>query len=319
MNLDSRGLRVAFAGTPEFAAAHLQALLETRHSVVAVYTQPDRPAGRGRRLTPSPVKSLAAAAGIEVRQPPSLKDPIAQAQLAELQLDVLVVVAYGLILPQAVLNSPRYGCLNVHGSLLPRWRGAAPIQRAIEAGDDKSGICIMGMEAGLDTGPVLAVRSIELGADTTAAVLHDQLIELGSAALLEVLDDLPAHLASAIIQDDTAATYAHKITKAEAAVDWQKSSAAIHHQICAFNPFPVCWSNLQDERVKIWQSQQTTTDYPAGHPGEIVALEKDAIIVACGNGHLRLLQLQFPGGKSLPSSQLLLSRSQLLACGNRFS
>ena len=313
MKQSSRSLRVAFAGTPEFAAAHLQALLDSQHTVVAVYTQPDRPAGRGRHLTSS------TAAGINVHQPPSLKDPIAQAELAALQLDVLIVVAYGLILPQAVLDSPRYGCLNVHGSLLPRWRGAAPIQRAIEAGDSTSGICIMGMEAGLDTGPVLAARSVKLSADTTAAQLHDQLIVLGCAALLEVLEDLPAYLASASIQDDKGVTYAHKITKAEAAVDWEQSSIAIHHKICAFNPFPVCWSNLGDERVKIWQSQQAAADYPGGQPGEIVAQEKDAIVVASGNGHLRLLQLQFPGGKSLPTSQLLLSRGAQLACGNRFS
>lgn len=318
MKDDSRALRVAFAGTPEFAAAHLRALLESRHTVVAVYTQPDRPAGRGRHIASSPVKSAAAAAGIEVRQPPSLKDPAVQAALAELQLDVLVVVAYGLILPQAVLDSPRYGCLNVHGSLLPRWRGAAPIQRAIEAGDATSGICIMGMEAGLDTGPVLACRSVPLGENTTAAQLHDQLIELGSSALLEVLDDLPAYLANASTQDDSAATYAHKITKAEAAIDWQQSNLEIHRRICAFNPFPVCWTRLDDESVKVWQSQ-LAADYPAGTPGEIVALEKDAIIIACGSGHLRLLQLQFPGGKSLPVSQLLLSRSQQLACGRRFS
>ncbi len=309
--------RLVFAGTPEFAAIHLQGLLAAGRVPVAVYTQPDRPAGRGKKLTASPVKALAEAHGIPVLQPTSLRSTEAEAELAALAPDLLIVVAYGLILPQAILDVPTHGCINVHASLLPRWRGAAPIQRAIEAGDSQTGTTIMQMEAGLDTGPMLDTASIDIDSDMTAAVLHDALAERGVPLLISVLDNLADCLASAEQQDDARATYAAKIEKAEAKVDWCLSAEVLDRRIRAFNPFPVCWTLLGDQRIKVWAAVPVTTDTTAA-PGTILEASEQGLLVACGEGALRLTRLQLPGGKPLAVSELLRARRDMLAAGERF-
>jgi len=305
-------LRIVFAGTPEFAGHHLQALIAAKTNLVAVYTQPDRPAGRGKKLTASPVKKIAESAGLDIVQPASLRDLDAQEELANLQPDLLIVVAYGLILPQAVLDIPRFGCINVHASLLPRWRGAAPIQRAIEAGDSQSGVTIMQMEAGLDTGPIMASSACEITTQATAAELHDQLAELGAPLLLEVLQDLPARIASARPQSDDGTTYANKLDKAEAKVDWHKSAAELQRKVLAFNPFPGAWSLLDDQRIKIWRAQRCEGQ---GRPGEILSASEAGLIVACAEQALSISELQLPGGKAMPCGQLLNSRRELFAVG----
>ncbi len=312
-------LRLIFAGTPDFAATHLRALLNTRHRVVAVYTQPDRPAGRGKRLQASPVKEVAAAVGIPVLQPPSLRNAEAQAELAALGIDVMVVVAYGLILPQPVLDAPQLGCINVHASLLPRWRGAAPIQRAIEAGDTATGITIMQMDAGLDTGDMLARESLQIAPGTSSGRLHDELAEIGPALLLRVLDDLPAYREAATPQDDAGATYARKIDKSEAALDWRCGAAELARAVAAFNPFPVCFGILGGERVRILEASAERA--PAGSradPGAIISADRDGIVVACGEGALRIRQLQLAGARALPVTDILNARGALFAPGSRF-
>jgi methionyl-tRNA formyltransferase len=310
----AESLRLVFAGTPEFAALHLRYLLGSRHQVVAVYTQPDRPAGRGKKLTPSPVKSLALEAGLPIYQPATLKDAAAQETLSSINADLMVVVAYGLILPQAVLDIPPYGCINVHASLLPRWRGAAPIQRAIEAGDTETGITIMQMEAGLDTGPMLAKKKLAISGQSNAAQLHDALATAGGPLLVTVLDDMESHIRSAEKQDDDLATYAHKIEKNEAHIDWSRDASTLERQVRAFNPFPICWSTLDDQRLKIWEA---TAIEGAGDPGEILSADDRGLLVACGEGALLLSQLQLPGGKAMPTSELLRSRRDVLAVGRR--
>src|SRR5690606_5561398 len=244
--MKSTDLRIVFAGTPEFAAAHLQALLDAKLNIVAVYTQPDRPAGRGQKLTPSAVKKLALQHGLPVYQPQPLRAPEAQAELAALEADLLVVVAYGLILPQAVLDLPRLGCINSHASLLPRWRGAAPIQRAIEAGDDETGVTVMQMEAGLDTGPMLLKSRTPIGVDDTGGSLHDRLAEIGPVAVLQAIEGLAAGTLEAEVQDDSLATYAHKLSKAEARIDWARPARELALMIRAFNPWPLAHAGWQD-------------------------------------------------------------------------
>lgn len=317
--MSTNSLRLVFAGTPDFAARHLAALLACPHQLAAVYTQPDRPAGRGKKLQASPVKQLALDAGIPVYQPPSLRDDEARQALAELQPDVLVVVAYGLILPQAVLDIPRLGCLNVHASLLPRWRGAAPIQRAIEAGDRETGVTIMQMDAGLDTGAMLASSRCQIDPATTAASLHDQLAELGAPLLLAVLDDLENYQRSAQVQDDQLATYAEKIRKEEALVDWDCAADQLALRIAAFNPFPVCYSLLGKERIRIWQACCQPLPGHVAPPGTILQADNNGLLVACGSGALLLQQLQLPGGRAMAVSELLNSRGELLAAGGQFS
>jgi methionyl-tRNA formyltransferase len=311
-------LRVIFAGTPDFAAIHLKAINDSKHQLIAVYTQPDRPAGRGKKLQASPVKRFAEEAGLPVYQAASLKTEDAQRQLAELQADIMVVVAYGLILPQTVLDAPRLGCLNVHASLLPRWRGAAPIQRAIEAGDSDTGITIMQMDAGLDTGNMLATAHCPIGPRSTAASLHDELATLGAPLLLQVLDNLPAHLHTASKQDDGLATYAKKILKSEAEIDWQLNARLLDRHIRAFNPFPICFSMLGGERVKIWQARPASTVAAPETPGAILRADSQGILVNCGDGQLSIEKLQLPGGKPLTADQLLNARSELFAPGNCF-
>lgn len=308
-------MRLVFAGTPDFAAFHLDGLIEAGHTPVAVYSQPDRPSGRGKKLTASPVKQLALRARLPVKQPVSLKAEDAQAELAALRPDLLIVVAYGLILPRPVLDIPRLACLNVHASLLPRWRGAAPIQRAIEAGDSETGITIMQMDAGLDTGPMLAARRVAIGSRMNAGELHHYLADAGVPLLLNVLANLDAALAGARPQDDSLATYAPKIEKAEARIDWHRPATELDRKIRAFNPFPVCWTQLDDYRIRIWEAEPGVG---SGTPGTLLDASDAGLHVACGAGALRLTRLQLAGGKPLPVSELLRSRRQLFADGARF-
>jgi methionyl-tRNA formyltransferase len=317
--MSDQPLRIIFAGTPEFAAHHLEALLQSDHRVVAVYTQPDRPAGRGKRIVAGPVKQLALDKAIPVQQPASLRNDAAQESLAHYRADVLVVVAYGLILPQAVLNIPRLGCLNVHGSLLPRWRGAAPIQRAIATGDTQTGITIMQMDAGLDTGSMLASVSCAIESHTTAASLEDALANLGPELLISVLSDLTAHQAKHQEQGESGVTYAEKILKTEACLDWQLSAKVLDRLIRAFNPFPVCYSTLDDQRVKIWAATPIGEVMGDSAPGTIVAANRNGIAVSCGGGELLISRLQLPGGKAISAEEMLNSRSKLFAAGQQFN
>ena len=308
----TESLRIVFAGTPEFAAEHLKALLDTSHQIVAVYSQPDRPAGRGQKLTPSPVKQLALQHEIPVYQPQSLRDPAAQAELAALVPDLLVVVAYGLILPQAVLDIPRLGCINSHASLLPRWRGAAPIQRAIEAGDSESGVTVMRMEAGLDTGPMLLKVHTPIAAEDTGGSLHDRLAALGPQAVVEAIAGLAAGSLVGEVQDDSLATYAHKLNKDEARLDWTRPAVELERLIRAFNPWPICHSSLNETPLKILAGHLADGQ---GQPGAILAASKDGLTIACGQGALCLTRLQLPGGKALNFADLYNSRREQFAVG----
>ncbi|WP_434772923.1 methionyl-tRNA formyltransferase [Pseudomonas entomophila] len=308
-------MRIVFAGTPEFAAEHLKALLDSPHDVVAVYTQPDRPAGRGQKLMPSPVKQLAALHGIAVLQPPTLRAPEAQAELAALAPDLMVVVAYGLILPQAVLDIPRLGCINSHASLLPRWRGAAPIQRAVQAGDAESGVTVMRMEAGLDTGPMLLKVGTPISAQDTGGSLHDRLASLGPVAVLQAVAGLADGSLSGEVQDDALATYAHKLNKDEARLDWTRPAVELERLVRAFNPWPICHSTLEGAAIKVLGAELSTEQ---GQPGEILSASKDGLVVACGEGSLRLTRVQLPGGKALSFADVLNSRREQFAPGKGF-
>lgn len=295
-------LRVVFAGTPEFAVPSLRRLLALAPPL-AVYTQPDRPAGRGRQLQPSAVKQCALAAGVEVRQPHSLRLREVQAALAELQPDLLVVVAYGLLLPASVLALPRFGCWNVHASLLPRWRGAAPIQRAIEAGDDHTGVCLMQMERGLDTGPVLLQRATPIGIDETAGALHDRLAELGGELLAAAIEALRAgRLPPPQPQDDAAACYARKLDKAEALLDWRRPASELARKVRAFSPWPVAEVEFAGERLRVHRAEAVAG---VGTPGDRLPAARGRLEIACGEGALRLLQVQRPGGRPLSAQDYL--------------
>ncbi|MCA1770215.1 MAG: methionyl-tRNA formyltransferase [Halomonas sp.] len=319
---DSHSLSVIFAGTPDFSAESLQALLDSRHRVIAVYTQPDRPAGRGRKLTPSPVKRLALEHGISVYQPETLKAPEAQAELLALDADIMVVVAYGLILPRAVLAIPRRGCLNVHASLLPRWRGAAPIQRAIEAGDAESGVTIMQMDEGLDTGAMLLVRRTPITATTTSGDLHASLAELGGEAIVEALDALAGEGLPATPQPETGVTYAAKLSKAEAELDFHEPAATLAARVRAFNPWPVAWCTFNDDRLRLLMADAGELAAGEAHsaPGALLDHDGEALRIACGpEGRevLRVTQAQLPGGKALPVSDLLRARAERFTTGLR--
>lgn len=297
-------MRIIFAGTPEFAASALAALIEAGHQIPLVLTQPDRPAGRGLQLHPSPVKQLAQKHGLEILQPLSLKKDLdAQETIRNIGADVMVVAAYGLILPQSVLDIPPLGCLNIHASLLPRWRGAAPIQRAILAGDPETGICIMQMEAGLDTGPVLARASTPISPTDSAGDLHDRLALMGGQLIVSTLARLPLIPEP---QPDTGITYAAKIEKSEAALDWNLGSTELDRHIRAFNPFPAAQTLFQGTPIKIWRAHPVAK---TGTPGTVLSVDKTGIYVACGTGALCITELQKAGGKRLNTAQFLAGHS----------
>ncbi|MFN3711220.1 MAG: methionyl-tRNA formyltransferase [Alishewanella aestuarii] len=308
-------LRIIFAGTPDFAACHLQALLTGTHQVVAVYTQPDRPAGRGQKLQPSPVKQLALQHDIPVYQPKSLKKAAAQQQLAAIDADLMVVVAYGLILPKAVLDMPRLGCINVHGSLLPRWRGAAPIQRALWAGDSETGITIMQMDEGLDTGAMLSKVSCPILATDTSASLYQKLAQLGPQALVAAVADLPALQQQAEAQNEQLANYAEKLSKDEARLDFNKDAAALEREIRAFNPWPVSYLELPQGTVKVWQAQVASS--LSGPVGHILRADKTGIYIGCQQQVLQITQLQPPGKKPMSSADFLNGRAEWLTVGQQ--
>lgn len=313
-------LNIIFAGTPDFAAQHLQSLLNSQHNVIAVYTQPDKPAGRGKKLQASPVKQLAEQHQIPVYQPKSLRKPEAQAELAALKADVMVVVAYGLILPQAVLNTPRLGCLNVHGSLLPRWRGAAPIQRAIWAGDAQTGITIMQMDEGLDTGAMLYKVYCDIAIDETSASLYDKLATLAPDALLEVLDNLENGKFVAKPQDNAQSTYADKLSKDEAKLDWNLSAAQLERCIRAFNPWPVSYFTTTDaqgneQTLKVYRA--TVLPHVQKTAGTVLQADKNGIQIATTDGVLNLLELQPAGKKPMSAQDLLNGRADWLSVGKQ--
>jgi methionyl-tRNA formyltransferase len=308
-------LKLGFAGTPQFAVAALDALARTRHSLRAVFTQPDRPSGRGQALHAGAVKRRALELGLPVHQPAGFKSPEVQALLLDLGLDALVVVAYGLILPPDALRAPVLGCFNIHASLLPRWRGAAPIQRALLAGDAITGVTIMRMEAGLDTGPMLASRSVDIASGDTAQTLHDRLAILGGDLVCEVLDALAEGHARETPQPAAGVTYAHKIDKAEALIDWGDDAIAILRRVRAFNPRPIAETRFQGAQLRIWEAELPTPVVPAqngnGAPGTVLAFSHEGIDVACGAGTLRLTRLQLAGRKPLPAAEFI--KAQRLA------
>lgn len=315
-----RPLKIIFAGTPEFASVALDALLASRHAVVAVYTQPDRPAGRGRKLRASAVKQLATAHQIPVFQPTSLKPAEVQAQLKQHTADVMVVAAYGLLLPRLVLDIPRFGCLNIHASLLPRWRGAAPIQRAILAGDKQTGITIMQMDEGLDTGDILLQVECPITTTTTAGELHDELARLGADALLTTLDRLGELHATP--QDDSQVSYAAKLDKSESRLDWSRTAPALNNQIRAFNPWPVAQTRLDGQTVRVWSARpiEPSPNQP-GHnapAGTIVEVGADGITTACGQGRLLLTRIQLAGGKPMPVDAVLNGHPDMFTPGRVF-
>ncbi len=311
----SKPLRIIFAGTPDFAARHLDALLSSQHQVVGVFTQPDRPAGRGKKLMPSPVKVLAEEKGIPVFQPASLRPAENQPLVSDLKADVMVVVAYGLILPKAVLDMPRLGCINVHGSLLPRWRGAAPIQRSLWAGDAETGVTIMQMDVGLDTGNMLYKLSCPIEASDTSATLYDKLAALGPDGLLATLEQLANGTAKPEVQDESLVTYAEKLSKEEALLDWSLSAEQLERCIRAFNPWPMSYFTIDGQPVKIWQASvidQACTQAP----GEVIAANKQGIQVATANGILNLEILQPSGKKAMSAQDVLNSRKEWFLPGN---
>lgn len=316
-------VKIIFAGTPEFAAVALAALLKTEHEIVAVYTQPDRKAGRGQKLTASAVKQLALEHNLPVYQPLHFKSATeeglaAQQQLKELNADVMVVAAYGLILPQVVLDTPKYGCLNIHGSLLPRWRGAAPIQRAIATGDQETGVTIMKMAAGLDTGDMMYKTYCPITADDTSATLHDKLAVQGAEAIVAVLESeekLQHYLDQREVQDEALTIYAHKLSKAEARIDWTQDAVSIDRNIRAFNPWPVAFIPLdENNNLRVWGSLLSEQPVNEAVPGTILAIDKHGVHVACGNQQaVCLTSLQWPGGKALNAVQI--AQTQKLQVG----
>lgn len=307
-------MRIVFAGTPEFAATHLSALISSDHDVIAVYTQPDRPAGRGKKLTPSAVKTLAQENGIEVYQPLNFKHQDDLATLSSLEADLMIVVAYGIILPRAVLDAPKFGCINVHGSILPKWRGAAPIQRALWAGDETTGITIMQMDEGLDTGDILSISTCAIETCDTSASLYEKLAELGPRTLVDTLNSLPS--VQAIKQDDTQATYAKKLSKQEAQIDWQLSAEQINRNVRAFNPWPVAWFSVEGYNVKVWNADISTL--PANHDyqaGEIIAYDTHGLHIACATGSVIITKLQLPNKKAQFIDQLVNGQPHLFQVG----
>jgi len=305
-------LRIIFAGTPDFAARHLQALIQSEHQIVGVYSQPDRPAGRGKKLKASEVKALALEHNLPVFQPQSLKNDEALAELTSLNADIMIVVAYGLILPKAILEAPRLGCLNVHGSILPRWRGAAPIQRAIWAGDEQTGVTIMQMDEGLDTGDMLHVSRCPISATETSESLYTKLAELGPDALIETINKLANGEITPEPQNDELANYAKKLSKEEANIDWSMSALQIERNIRSFNPWPVCFTQMGGQTVKIYQAQVVLQ---SGDPGQILSSDKNGVVVACGEHALCITQLQPQGKKTMAINDFLNGRSDWVTPG----
>jgi len=307
-------VRLVFAGTPDFAATALKALIADGHTIVGVYSQPDRPAGRGRKLQPSPVKQVALDHEIPVFQPETLKTPEAQKQLADLHPDVMIVAAYGLILPKAVLDIPTHGCMNIHASLLPRWRGAAPIQRAIAAGDDETGITIMQMDEGLDTGAMLLKSLTAIDDSDTGGSLHDRLAELGGNAIIKALELLQKSELTGEPQNDELACYASKLSKTEGHIDWATDATVIERLVRAFNPWPGTYTDLGDQRIRIHEARAlvTTSD---GLPGTVIQRDREGIDIACGNGTLRITRLQLPGSRAQSVNDLINGGKELLMPG----
>ncbi|WP_162062261.1 methionyl-tRNA formyltransferase [Vibrio taketomensis] len=314
----SKPLRIVFAGTPDFAARHLAALLSSEHEVIAVYTQPDRPAGRGKKLTASAVKQIALEHNIPVYQPENFKSDGAKQELAALNADIMVVVAYGLLLPQVVLDTPKLGCINVHGSILPRWRGAAPIQRSIWAGDAETGVTIMQMDIGLDTGDMLKIATLPIEATDTSTSMYEKLAELGPVALVDCLADIAQGTAVPVKQDDELANYAKKLSKEEARIDWNNDAAHIERCVRAFNPWPMSHFEVAENSIKVWQSRvaEQTSNKPAG---TIIQADKSGIYVATGNGVLVLEQLQVPGKKAMAVQDILNSRAAWFEVGSQLA
>lgn len=309
-------MRIIFAGTPEFAAQTLTALLETtEHNICAVYTQPDRGAGRGRKLTTSPVKQLALQHNIPVEQPLNFKDQAERDKLANYQADLMIVVAYGLLLPQTILDTPSLGCINIHASLLPRWRGAAPIQRAILAGDTETGVCIMQMEAGLDTGPVIARASCPILDTDSTQKLHDRLAKLGAETLIETLPNLLENQAQASPQNDAESNYATKIEKSEAAINWQQDAKAIARQINAFNPWPIAQTLWQQKTLRIWAAHDLKKAHNAT-AGTVLSIDKTSINIACGHGTIAITQVQAPGKRAMAVNDFL--NANTISIGDHF-
>jgi methionyl-tRNA formyltransferase len=301
-------MNLVFAGTPEFAVPALKALLDAGHTVLAVYTQPDRPAGRGRKLGMSAVKEFAVTRGLPVHQPLTLKSETEAETLRALKPDAMIVIAYGLILPQTILSIPQYGCINVHASLLPRWRGAAPIQRAIEAGDADTGVTIMQMDAGLDTGAMLAVAQTPIGADDTAATLHDRLAQLGGRLLVDTLAQLVRGAIVPQAQDSALATYATKLNKDEARLDWNADAELLARRIRAFNPWPVAYTALDGQALRLWHAQAEHPPVAEQPPGTVLSADADGVRVQCARGVLRITRLQLEGGKVLEAHAFLNGR-----------
>jgi methionyl-tRNA formyltransferase len=301
-------MNLVFAGTPEFAVPSLRALLDAGHRILAVYTQPDRPAGRGRKLAMSPVKEFAQSRGLGIRQPTTLKTDAEADQLRALAPDAMIVIAYGLLLPKAILEIPRHGCINVHASLLPRWRGAAPIQRAIEAGDTVTGVTLMQMEEGLDTGPMLAHAQTAIADTDTTATVHDRLSQLGAVLLIETLARVGQNAVRAVPQNDAHATYAAKLRKDEARLDWNQDAATLARRVRGFNPWPVAHTTLAGRSLRIWMATSEPGDGSAP-PGTILSADAGGIRVRCGRGVLRITQLQAEGGKPLAAREFLHGRA----------
>lgn len=311
----NKPLRIIFAGTPDFAARHLSALIDSHHEVIGVYTQPDRPAGRGKKLTASPVKELALEHNIPVFQPENFKTDEAKQELADQNADLMVVVAYGLLLPQAVLDTPKLGCINVHGSILPRWRGAAPIQRSIWAGDAETGVTIMQMDIGLDTGDMLSIATLPIETTDTSASMYNKLAELGPVALVDCLSTIANGTAVAEKQNDEQANYAKKLSKEEAKIDWTMDADAIERCIRAFNPWPMSHFSVEDKAIKVWQSHVETYTGNAT-PGTIIQADKTGIYVATGSNAIVFEQLQVPGKKAMGVQDILNSRKEWFEVGN---
>lgn len=312
-----KSLRVIFAGTPEFASIALEALIDSQHQVVAIFTQPDRPSGRGLKITSSPVKELANQYRIPVHQPNSLKASLEQELISSLNADVMVVAAYGILLPVSVLRIPRLGCINIHPSLLPRWRGAAPIQRAIFAGDTITGVTIMQMDQGLDTGPILLQHQYVMDQDETSQTLHDHLAKLGAKTLIETLELLASNNINPMPQDNKLATYAHKISKEEALMDWEQPAIELEYEVRAFNPWPIAYTTWRGQNLRIWKAKTITKKINA-EPRTLIGVSREGIDIATGDGALRLLAMQLPGGKVLSVSDFYNARRAELIVGEHF-